>query len=357
MKRSLFLIGMLSVLAARPVVGQSIPEITYDSAPNFLKMPDDIYLGEVLGVATNSKGHVFVYTRTGSVNVTTGTNRVFVRSGSRLFEFDQNGKYLREIGQNLYGFVQAHAVRVDPQDNIWIVDEGSSMVIKFDPEGHVVMTMGRKPEAVDNPARPEAPPAAGSGAGVPGDNFNGPSDVAWDAAGDIFVADGSRNSRIAKFDKNGTFIKSWGTRGSAPGQFNVPHSIVVDAKENIYVADRGNKRIQVFDTDGNPKAQYANVGSPWALCITSGAHQYLYSSDSNSGDFDDATIYKMELDGTVLGKFGAGGKQLKEFGTVHEMDCRKENEIYVGEILNWRVQKLILHPAAGKPDATRSARK
>jgi len=357
MKRSLFLIGMLSVLVARPLVGQSIPEITYDSAPNFLKMPDDIYLGEVLGVATNSKGHVFVYTRTGSVNVTTGTNRVFVRSGSRLFEFDQSGKYLREIGQNLYGFVQAHAVRVDPQDNIWVVDEGSSMVIKFDPEGHVVMTMGRKPEAVDNPTRPEAPPAPGSGAGVPGDNFNGPSDVAWDAAGDIFVADGSRNSRIAKFDKNGTFIKSWGTRGSAPGQFNVPHSIVVDAKENIYVADRGNKRIQVFDTDGNSKAQYTNVGSPWALCITSGAHQYLYSSDSNSGDFDDATIYKMELDGTVLGKFGTGGKQLKEFGTVHEMDCRKENEIYVGEILNWRVQKLILHPAASKPDATRSARK
>ena len=355
MKRSLFLIGMLSVLVARPLVGQSIPEITYDSAPNFLKMPDDIYLGEVLGVATNSKGHVFVYTRTGSVNVTTGTNRVFVRSGSRLFEFDQNGKYLREIGQNLYGFVQAHAVRVDPQDNIWVVDEGSSMVIKFDPEGHVVMTMGRKPEAVDNPARPEAPPAAGSGAGVPGDNFNGPSDVAWDAAGDIFVADGSRNSRIAKFDKNGTFIKSWGTRGSAPGQFNVPHSIVVDAKENIYVADRGNKRIQVFDTDGNPKTQYTNVGTPWELCITSGPHQYIYSSDSNTGDFDPATIYKMELDGTVLGKFGAGGKQLKEFGTIHQMDCRKDNELYVGEILNWRVQKLTLHP--DKVESSRTSAK
>lgn len=357
MKRSLLLICMLSLLAARPLAGQSIPDIAYDSAPNLLKMPEDIYLGEVLGVSTNSKGHIFVYTRTGSVNVTTGTNRVFVRSGSRLFEFDQNGKYLREIGQNLYAFVQAHAVRVDPQDNIWVVDEGSSMIVKFDPEGHVVMTMGRKPEAVDNPARAEAPPAPGSGAGVPGDNFNGPSDVAWDSAGDIFVADGSRNSRIAKFDKNGAFIKSWGTRGTEPGQFNVPHSIVVDAKDNIYVADRGNKRIQVFDTDGNAKAQYTNVGSPWALCITSGPHQYLYSSDSNSGEFDNATIYKIELDGTVLGKFGAGGKQLREFGTVHEMDCRKENEVYVGEILNWRVQKLMLHPAASKADTTRSARK
>ena len=341
-----------------PLLGQSIPEISYDSAPNLLKMPDDIYLGEVLGVATNSKGHLFVYTRTGSVNVTTGTNRVFVRSGSRLFEFDQNGKYLREIGQNLYGFVQAHAVRVDPQDNIWVVDEGSSMVIKFDPEGHVVMTMGRKPEAINNPARPGGASRARAAAPefpetistVPRTWPGTPPEIySWRMAREIR---GSRNST-----RTARFIKSWGTRGPAPGQFNVPHSIVVDAKENIYVADRGNKRIQVFDTDGNPKAQYTNVGSPWALCITSGPHQYLYSSDSNSGDFDDATIYKMELDGTILGKFGAGGKQLKEFGTVHEMDCRKENEIYVGEILNWRVQKLILHPAAGKPDATRSARK
>jgi len=159
MKRLLYFFSVLSLsLAAMPLFAQSIPEIPYDSAPNLLKMPDDVYLGEVLGVATNSKGHIFVYTRSGSVNLTTGTNRVFVRSASRLFEFDQNGKYLREIGQGLYGFVQAHAVRVDPQDNIWVVDEGSSMVVKFDPEGRVVMTMGRKPEAIDNPVRAEGPP-------------------------------------------------------------------------------------------------------------------------------------------------------------------------------------------------------
>ncbi|HZP34787.1 MAG TPA: peptidyl-alpha-hydroxyglycine alpha-amidating lyase family protein [Candidatus Acidoferrales bacterium] len=352
-----FVAVLAAFLFCIPVFAQSaIPEIPYDSAPNLLKMPDDIYLGEVLGVATNSKGHVFVYTRTGSVNVTTGTNRIFVRSASRLFEFDQNGKYVREIGQGLYGFIQAHAVRIDPQDNIWVVDEGSNMVIKFDQEGRVVMTMGRKPEAINNPVRPPNP-EAGGGAGFPGDNFNGPSDVAWDSAGNIYVADGAVPSRVAKFDKNGVFIKTWGGRGSAPGQFNTPHSIVVDAKDNIYIADRGNNRIQVFDTDGNLKTQYANVGSPWALCITSGPHQYLYSSDSNTKDFGPATIYKMELDGTLLGKFGAGGKQLKEFGTIHEMDCRKDNELYVGEITNWRVQKLMLHPASGKSDATPSARK
>jgi DNA-binding beta-propeller fold protein YncE len=358
MKRALRIFGVLSLcLVAMPLLAQSVPEIAYDSAPNLLKMPEDIYLGEVLGVATNSKGHIFVYTRSGSTNLTTGTNRVFVRSASRLFEFDQNGKYVREIGQGLYGFVQAHAVRVDPQDNIWVVDEGSNMVIKFDPEGRVVMTMGRKPEAINNPVRPPNPEAGGGGTGFPGDNFTGPSDVAWDSAGDIFVADGSVPSRVAKFDKNGVFIKSWGGKGSAPGQFSTPHSIVVDAKDNIYVADRGNNRIQVFDTDGKLKTQYTNIGSPWALCVTSGPHQYLYSSDSNTKDFGDATIYKMELDGTLLGKFGSGGKQLKEFGTVHEIDCRKDNEVYVGEITNWRVQKLTLHPGAGKSDVTRSAKK
>src|ERR1700751_2324130 len=126
MKRALHIFSVLSLcLAAMPLLAPSVPETPYDSAPNLLKMPNDINLGEVLGVATNSKGHIFVYTRTGSVNVTTGTNRVFVRSGSRLLEFVQNGKYLRETGQGLYGFVQAHAVKVDPQDNIWVVDEGS----------------------------------------------------------------------------------------------------------------------------------------------------------------------------------------------------------------------------------------
>ena len=312
-----FLAVLLLCMGATRMFGQTIPEIPYDSVPNLLKLPPDLYLGEVLGVSTNSKGRIFVYTRTGSVNVTTGTNRVLVRSASRLFEFDPSGKYVREIGQGLYAFVEAHAVRIDPQDNIWVVDEGSNMVVKFDQEGRVLMTLGRKPEAINNPARPAAASPADSGPGFPGDNFNGPSDVAWDSAGDIFVADGSQPSRVAKFDKNGVFLKTWGGKGDAPGQFSTPHSIVVDSKDNIYVADRGNKRIQVFDTDGKLKTEYTNIGSPWALCITSGPHPYLYSSDSNSGEFDNAAIYKMELDGTILGKFGAGGKQLVP---VSEMD-------------------------------------
>ncbi len=181
--------------------------------------------------------------------------------------------------------------------------------------------------------------------GIAGDNFNRPTDIAWDAAGNIFVSDAYTNARIVKLDKSGKFIKTWGSKGSGQGQFDMPNSIAVDAQGNVYVADLGNKRIQVFDNDGNFKTQIGDVGAPWAICISPGAHQYLYSSNSNPPDsMDNGEIYKMELDGKILGKFGTAGKLAKEFGTVNEIDCRNPNVLYAGELTNWRVQKLTLHP-------------
>jgi 6-bladed beta-propeller len=310
---------------------ENVPEIPYDSVPDFLKLPPGLYLGEGIGVATNSKGHVFVYTRSGD---------------TRLFEFDQNGNFVREIGQGLYGFEFAHAVRVDAQDNIWAVDEGSNMVIKFNPEGRVVMVLGRRPELTGGlvanapVSQPDPPPYV----------FNRPTDVGFDAAGNIFVTDGYGNSRVVKFDKNGRFIKQVGTRGSQPGQLNLPHNMAMDAQGNVYVNDRSNTRIQVFDNDLNFKAIYDKVGNPWAICISGGPHQYLYVSnslpDNGLSQYRDITgeIYKMELDGTILGKFGKAGKQLKEFSTAHELDCRNPNELFVSEITAFRVQKIILHP-------------
>ena len=352
----LSLAAVVLLFASSALAQNSIPEIPFDSAPNLLKLPEHIYFGEVVGAATNSKGHLFVYTRNGSVNITTGTSRPFVRGGSRLFEFDPKGTYVREIGVGLYGFVFAHAVRVDPQDNIWVVDEGANMVIKFNPEGRVVMTFGRKPETVTIPALPpesEEPREGGgggapfggrgAGAGVLGDSFNRPTDVAWDAAGNIFISDGYNNSRVAKFDKNGKFIKTWGFRGKGPGQFNLVHGVAVDAKGNVYVSDRENGRIQVFDNDGNFKSQIPNVRAN-AVCISPGPHQYLFTANNPATPQEEYGLYKMELDGTILGRFGKTGTQLKEFNGAHGIDCRSENELYVAETTNWRVQKITLHP-------------
>ncbi|MGD1092723.1 MAG: peptidyl-alpha-hydroxyglycine alpha-amidating lyase family protein [Bryobacteraceae bacterium] len=350
MRSTLFSL-LATALLSGAAFAQSAPEISFDSSANFLKLPEHIHLGEAAGVATNSKGHVFVYTRTGDAYATIGSSRTFVHGGSRLFEFDQTGKFVREFGQGSYAMMAAQAVRVDPQDNVWIVDRYSSMVIKFDPEGRVLMPMGRKPESI-NVVAPGAAAGGGGrggrglpGAGTPGDLFNQPSDVAFDSSGDIFVSDGYGNARVAKFDKNGWFIKSWGSKGTETGKFDRPSSVATDAQGNVYVAEIGNKRIQVFDNDGNFKSEITNIGTPAAICISPGPHQFLYSSNSNeSNTMDNGEIYKLELDGKVLGKFGRAGKLPKEFGTVNEIDCRRPNELVVGELANWRVQKLTLHP-------------
>jgi DNA-binding beta-propeller fold protein YncE len=357
---------------------QSVPAIAFDSNANLLTMPENLHLGEVAGVATNSKGDIYVYTRTGNPTISIATSRAVSHGGGRLLQFDRSGKYVRELGQGIYGFLQPQQVRVDSQDNVWVVDQMSTQVVKFDPNGRVQMVLSRKPEAMTVPnARleplptgipviqpvPEPPagrggaggagggaPAGGGGrggalpgAGAAGESFVRPTDVAWDTQGNIYVADGYGNSRVAKYDRNGKWIKNWGSRGTGQGQFNIVHGIAIDAQGNVYVGDEGNKRVQVFDSEGTFKTQFTNVGSPTALCITPGPQQVLYVA--HTGDPDgmvDAAIYKLELSGNVLGKFGSAGKLPKEFGLVNSIDCRNPNELLIGELSNWRVQKLTL---------------
>ena len=347
----------LLFLATPPLFAQQspVPTIRYDSVPDFLKLPADLYLGEAVGVAVNSKGHIFVFSR----GNTTGPG--YGAAAAQLLEFAPDGKFLREIGHNLYAWSFAHSVRIDKEDNIWVADKGSDMVIKFNPQGRVVMVFGRKQEASDEGTgplkhpKPPLPPVDGM--------FRQVTDMAWDSAGNTYISDGYVNSRVAKADKNGVWRKSWGEPGDQPGQFNTPHNIGVDAHDNVYVADRGNRRIQVFDTEGkflrqitidvpiSPDARPAigsrptqntgtmAPGAPWTICITPPPNQVLFTSDAFPG-----RIYKLSLDGKVLGVFGQAGKQPAEFGWVHEIACPSENELYVAEILNWRVQKLILEP-------------
>ena len=323
-------------------------------------------MGEVAGVGANSKGQIFVYTRTGHPYATLGDNRTFMRGGSRLFQFDQNGKFVRELGQDVYGFNAAIGLRVDPQDNVWTIDAAANQVVKFDPSGRITLVLGRKPEAIAvRPAQPAAgrageppagraqgaggaaPAAAGgggraAGSGTPGSSFSQPSDVAWDRAGNIYVADGlGNNNRVAKFDRDGRFLAHWGSTGTGQGQFMGVKAIAIDAQDNVYVADAGNRRIQVFDALGAYKSEFSNVGRPRAMCMTRGSTQYLYISHVGDEDgMEDAAIYKVQLDGKVVGRFGSAGKLPKQFGIANSIDCRSDPSLLIGEMTNWRVQKI-----------------
>jgi hypothetical protein len=351
MRRSLTLcVVVLVSLAAAQLAAQNkakaenVPVIPHTSVANFFKLPPDLYFGEGIGIATNSKGNVFVYHRSGD---------------TRLFEFDPNGNFVKEWGVGNYGSEFAHQVRVDAQDNVWVVDEGTNMLIKFNPQGRVAMVLGRRPEAVAGATQTNAPPVLDKKY-----QFGRPTDVAWDAQGNIFVSDGYVNSRVVKYDKNGRFLGQFAGGPAGPGdnQLSTPHSIASDAQGNIYVGDRGNQRVVVLTNDLKLKTMYTNVGNPWAVCVSSGAHQYLYASNSNPDSNTPASswditgeIYKMELDGTIIGKFGKAGKGLGEFSTVHEIDCRNPDQLFVSEISAWRAQKIILSPSKMQPASSGSA--
>ncbi len=271
----------------------SVPEIAFDSVPDFPKLPDGMNFGEVPGVAVNSKGHVFVFTRSNSAN-----GPAYAPTAAQLLEFDGNGEFIREVGKGLYGWSFAHSVRIDKDDNIWAIDKGSDMIIKFNPAGRVLWVFGRRKESADAETKPwehvqpPLPPVDGL--------FRQPTDVAWDSQGNTYISDGYINSRVAKYDKNGDWVKSWGEPGTGPGQFRLPHAIAIDNHDNIYVGDRSNRRIQVFDTDGKflrmftidvppvPGTHATNgntptgarlaqvIGAPNSICITPGQNQVMF---------------------------------------------------------------------------------
>ena len=354
----------VAVLAQAPPAA-NVPKIPFDSVPDFFKYSPDMNFGEVLGVAVSSKGRIVVLNHPGSAT----SGPVYGNASTQLFEFDPSGKFVREIGKSVYGLSYAHSVRFDKYDNLWVVDKGTNAVVKFNPAGYVVMNLGRRPEGPDDPAesyyrggRGTPPPTYTDG------QFRQPTDVAWDSDDNIYVSDGYTNSRVAKFDKNGNWIKTWGSRGPSgqhadenPSQFNTPHNIGIDRQNNVYVADRGNRRIQVFDTDGNfkrmihlnvpyDKKRHPVLGNlnpnppdetqPWTICITNGPTQYLYTSDSEPG-----RVYKLTLDGKIVGMFGESGRAAGQFNWIHGIACPSENTLFVADMNNWRVLKLTLRPS------------
>ena len=375
MKR--LVVVVVALLGVAPQAQQAVPEIPFDSAPNFFKLPPDMNFGEASGVAVNSKGDIAVFTRSNSAG-----GPAYGATASQILLFDKTGKFVREIGKGLYAWSYAHAIRFDKDDNLWAIDKGSDMIVRLNPEGHATMVFGRKKEASDDAepwerVTPPRPP-------IPG-QFRQPTDVAWDTDGNIYISDGYINSRVAKFTRDGDWVASLGEPGGGKlGNLNTPHTISYDAKGNIYVGDRGNRRIQVIDgktntfvreikidapvpadvqpwmgakpdvarllaSDAPPGSGTMAPGAPWAICVTppnAQGQQFIYSSDAFPG-----RVYKLSLDGKLLGMLGKSGHQMKQFGWIHEIACPSENEIYVAELLNWRVQRLTLKPAGDKNTA------
>ncbi len=350
---------------------QSAPEIAFDTPDaNYFVLPPEDNFGEVTAVATNSKGHVFILSRSNTKGDIHGA------SATQLFEFDEHGKFVRELGRDIYSFGYGHGVRVDKDDNIWVVDKGTDMVTKFSNlTGKVLMVLGRREELTadywEHPTseRVAQPPEEGG--------FAEPTDVAWDSKGNIYVTDGYVHSRVAKYDRDGNWVGTWGTRGVGPGQFWTVHNVAVDKQDRVWVADRSNGRIQVFDTDGNflkqviinvptparqpllgheypPEAGDVSTpqkminmayrpGAPDALCIPPDNPNVMFVGDLYPG-----RIYKIDLDGKVLGYFSHVGKRPGETGGVHGIACPSEHLVYTAEFINWRAQRWVLHAATGR---------
>jgi hypothetical protein len=285
---------------------QAVPQLGYRVVPEFFRFPPDSVEGEASGVALNSKGHIFLFKRTRPM----------------LCEFDGNGRFLRSLGEGL--FDHPHGLRIDAEDNLWTTDDTNHLVLKLSPTGKVLLVLGRRNDG-----------------GEANWLFNKPTDVAFAKNGDIYVADGYGNSRIVKFDRHGRFLKAWGQYGTAPGEFILPHSIVIDAAGRVYVGDRENARIQIFDAEGGFITQWTGIGYPYGLFITPDQHVWMVD-----GGFD--RIIELDSDGKILGALGSPGHEPGQLAWGHFLAIGPDRKLYVAEVLNWRFDVFAPTTVTGK---------
>ena len=315
-----------AAMAKQKALEEATPQLKFTEDVLPLSIPDHT-IGESEGVSINSKGHLFVYSRTGKGGSSRGG------TAAELFEFDQNNKFVKMWGPDNYAASFAHSVRNDKYDNVWMVDEGSGMIVKFDPNGIVRMTLGRKTEAIDYMERyiergekvTERYPVGTMG------TFNRETDIAWDAQDNMYVSDGYGNSRVVKISKDGVWQKAVGTHGNGENQFSTPHGIATDAAGNVYVADRGNFRIQVYDSDLNFKKSIGGVAAPWTVQVTP---KYIYSGDGTG------KIYRLDHEGKLLGWIQTGMGMGQTGCIIHELYAVNDDELIRGSCSEWDVTKI-----------------
>ena len=276
-----------------------LAKLAYEVDPDWPQLPVGRNFAETAGVAVDAKENVYV----------------FHRGAEPIFVIDKSGKFLRSMGKGIYK--SPHGIHIDKDGNVWTADDAGHVVAKMDSSGRVRMVLGRLGEA-----------------GEKNDRFNRPTDIATAANGDFYVTDGYGNSRVVKFSKEGKFLKAWGKKGVGKGEFNTPHTVTVDKEGLVYVGDRENFRIQVFDADGNFLRMWDHVGSPWGLDITE--DQKLFMTDGHNN-----RVIKLDLDGGILGVLGEFGKLPGQFNFCHHIAAGASGAIYTSEILNWRAQKFV----------------
>jgi DNA-binding beta-propeller fold protein YncE len=323
MKRILASVLFLVVVSV-PLAGQSgrtagstsappAPQLRFHVEDDFFKIPENIWPSEAVGVALNSKGHIFLLNR----------------GNHPLLEFNPDGSFVKSMGEDSTIFHAAHSVRFDADDNMWLVDSGNNVVVKFTAARRIVQALGRRLE-------PWVYLTHGIERAIPGPAaFYQPTDTVVGPDGSTYVTDGYGNSRVVKFTREGNLVKYWGDRGTRPGQFNTPHSIVMDQNATLYVADRQNSRVQVFDTEGKFKQEWPLDGLAWSLCITPPPNQVIFVGSVGK-------VYKLDLSGKILGSFGKIGRLPGWFDSIHAIACPDEKTVFLANEFSYRFDKVVL---------------
>ncbi|MBL7133193.1 MAG: 6-bladed beta-propeller [Phycisphaerae bacterium] len=292
---------------------------SYKVDPSWPKRPDNIAWGQTPGVAVDDKDQVWVFTR----------------AKPPIQIYDAGGKFIRAWGHR--NIRSAHQIKFDSKGNVWLADMGSHVVMQFTPEGKLLKTLGTVGKA-----------------GCDETHMNKPTDMAVTPKGEVFVSDGYGNSRVVHFDAAGKFVKAWGKRGEGPGQFDLPHAVALDSKGTLYVADRNNGRVQVFNQSGKFLAQWKDVLIPWGFCMTTKDELWACGSSPMARPAKgylgvppkDQVFVKFDRSGKVLARWTApkgkdGEEKPGEVNWVHAIAVDSKGNIYAGDIQGKRAQKFI----------------
>ena len=279
----------------------TVPKLPQKAVPNWAHLPAHWNLGETSGVTVDPRDHVWVFNR--------GKHPVI--------EFDKAGKFIQAWEDT--PVVSSHGIKADPDGNIWLVDVAGHSVMKFSPAGRLLMVLANAGRSPGDNTTPYA--------------FNRPTGMVFQTNGDFLVSDGYVNSRVASYTRDGIFLRQWGSKGTGDSQFDIVHDVALDKQGRVYVADRTNSRIQVFDLNGKFLAKWTDVGQPWGLAYAE-KENALYMADGLNN-----RVVKLNTEGQVLGAIGAFGKAPGAFDFAHHLAVDSEGSLYVAEIKNWRVQK------------------